>query len=99
MVHLKTTLDLHLVNRIYAMHYELLKVLQPVCMKYTAQGESWVTNIAWGKAKCHICQETLTKSCILSYKQSSSALSVLMYFTLKDVLTKDTPLKLNRFIE
>ena len=81
------------------MHYELLKVLLPVCMKYTAQGESCVANIALGEAKCYICNETLTKSCILSYKQSGSALSVLLYFTLKDVLTKDTPLKFNRFIE
>ena len=34
-----------------------------------------------------------------SYKQSGSALSVLLYFTLKDVLTEDTPLKFNAFIE
>ena len=43
--------------------------------------------------------ETLTKSCILSYKPSGSALSVLLYFTLKDVLTEDTPLKFNTFIK
>ena len=36
---------------------------------------------------------------ILSYKQSGSVLSVLLYFTLKDVLTEDTPLKVNTFIE
>ena len=64
-------------------------------MKYTARGESRVANIARG----YICQETLIKSCILSYKQSGSALSVLLYFTLKDVLTEDTPLKFNTFIK
>ena len=68
-------------------------------MKYTALGESWVANIAWGKAECYICHETLSKSCILSYKPSGSALSVLLHFKLKDVLTEDTPLKFNRFIE
>ena len=56
-------------------------------------------NIARGEAECYICHETLTKSCILSYKQSGSVLSVLLYFTLKDVLTEDTPLKVNTFIE
>ena len=57
-------------------------------MKYTARGESRVANIARDEAKCYICHETLTKSCILSYKRSGSALSVLLYFTLKDVLTE-----------
>ena len=33
-----------------------------------------------------------------TFIQSRSALSVLLYYTLKDVLTKDTPLKLNTFI-
>ena len=47
----------------------------------------------------YICHETLTKSCILSYKRSGSVLSVLLYFILKDVLTEDTPLKFNTFIE
>ena len=45
-------------------NYELLKALQPVCMVYTARGESQVANIARGKAECYICHETLTKSCI-----------------------------------
>ena len=40
----------------------------------------------------------LTKSCILSYKRSGSALSVLLYFKLKDVLTEDIPLKLTRLM-
>ena len=79
--------------------YVLLKALPPVCMKYTARGESRVANIARGEAECYICHETLTKSYILSYKRSDSALSVLLYFTLKDVLTEDTPLKFNTFIE
>ena len=68
-------------------------------MKYTARGESRVAKIARGEAECYICHETLTKSCILSYKRSGGALSVLLHFTLKDVLTKDTPLKFNIFIE
>ena len=58
-----------------------------------------MANIAQGKAECYICHETITKSCILLYNQSGSALSVLLYFTLKDVLTKDAPLKFNTFIE
>ena len=66
-------------------------------MKDTAQGESRVANIAQGE--CYICHETLIKSCILSYKQSGSALSVLLYFKLKDVLTEDIPLKFNTFNE
>ena len=52
-----------------------------------------MANIARGKAEFYICHETLTKICILSYKQSGSALSVLLYFTLKDVLTEEIPLK------
>ena len=40
--------------------YVLLKALPPVCMVYTARGESQVANIA----ECYICHETLTKSCI-----------------------------------
>ena len=39
------------------------------------------------------------KSYILSYKGSVSALSVLLYFKLKDVLTEDIPLKFNTFNE
>ena len=68
-------------------------------MEYTTQGESRVVNIAWGQGQveCYICHETLTKSCIVSYKQSGSALSVLFHFILKDVLTEDTPLKFNTF--
>ena len=50
-------------------------------MKYTAQDESRVANIA--RAECYICHETLIKSCILSYKQSGSALSVLLYLHLR----------------
>ena len=42
----------------------LLKALLPVCMVYTARGESQVANIARGEADCYICHETLTKSCI-----------------------------------
>ena len=62
--------------------YVLLKELPPVCMKYTARDESRVANIARGEAECYICHKTLIKSCILSYKQSGSVLSVLLHFTL-----------------
>ena len=44
--------------------YVLLKALPPVCMKYTAQDESRVANIARGEAECYICHETLIKSYI-----------------------------------
>ena len=64
-------------------------------MKYTAQDESRVANIAQGEAECYICHKTLIKSCILSYKRSGSTLSVLLYFILKDVLAVDVPLKFN----
>ena len=66
-------------------------------MKDTARGESQVANIA--RSECYICHKTLIKSCILSYKQSGSALSVLLYFKLKDVLTGDILLKFNTFNE
>ena len=79
--------------------YVLLKALPPVCMNYTARDESQVANIAQGKAECYICHKTLIKSCILSYKRSGSGLNVLLYFTLKDVLTEDIPLKFNTFNE
>ena len=42
----------------------LLKALLPVCIVHTAQGESQVANIAWGKADCYICHEALTLCCI-----------------------------------
>ena len=58
-----------------------------------------MANIARGEAECYICHKTLIKSCILSYKRSGSALSVLLYFILKDVLTEDFPLKFNTFNE
>ena len=35
----------------------ILKALPPVCMKYTARGESQVANIARGKTKCYICHK------------------------------------------
>ena len=52
----------HILYRFYI--YVLLKALLPVCMVYTARGESQVANIAQGEAKCYICHETLTKSYI-----------------------------------
>ena len=90
---------MHIYIYIYIYIHVLLKALPPVCIKYTARGESRVVNIAQGKAECYICHEILTKSCILSYKRSGSVLSVLLYFTLEDVLKEDTPLKFSTFIE
>ena len=48
--------------------YVLLIALPPVCMKYIAQDDSRVANIARGEAECYICHKTLINSCILSYK-------------------------------
>ena len=66
------TIKLKLVNYMYYLKH----CRHAVCMKYTARGESRVSNIARGEAECYICHETLTKSCILKYKRSGSALSV-----------------------
>ena len=66
----------------------LLKALPPVCIKYTARGESQVANIAQDKMECYICHDTLAISYIISYKQSGSALRALLYFILGEVLTK-----------
>ena len=49
-------------------------------MKYTARGESQVANIAQG--------EDSHQELYILYKQSSSALSVLLYFILTKVSTK-----------
>ena len=46
--------------RAYKIIKLLLKAQLPVCMKYTARGESRVANIARAEAKCYICHETLT---------------------------------------
>ena len=45
--------------------YILLKALPPVCMVYTARGESQVANIALGFALCYICHETLLYHCTI----------------------------------
>ena len=55
--------------------YVLLKALPPVCMKYTARGESRVAYIA----------RDPHQELYISYKRSSSVLSVLLYFTATDV--------------
>ena len=70
----------------HTMLYVLLKALPPVCMKYTAQDESRLANIA--EVKPSACHKTLIKSCILSYKRSGSVLCVLLYFTLTKVSAK-----------
>ena len=54
-------------------------------MKYTAQGESGVANIARGEARVLYLSRDPHQELYLSYKRSSSALSVLLYFTPTDV--------------
>ena len=49
----------------------------PVCIKYAAQDESRVENIAQGEAECYICPKTLIKSCMVSYKRNGSVLVLL----------------------
>jgi len=58
----------------HAISIPVVKVLLPVCMKYTARDESQVANIAQGKVECYISH--VIKSCIFSYNQSGSVLSV-----------------------
>ena len=53
-----------------------------------------MANIEQGKAKCYIWHKT-HQELYISCKGSSSALSILLYFTLKEVLTKYTSLKFN----
>ena len=65
----------------------LLKALPPVCMKYTAQGESRVANRAWGKPKCYIYLSWGSPRTYLSYKWSISVLSVLVYYTHSSIAT------------
>ena len=57
-------------------------------MKYTARGESRVANIALGEAKCYICHERA----VYFIQTKWQCLSVLLYFTLSEVLTKYTSL-------
>ena len=48
------------------------------------------------RAECQIQQEAIF---FMKLSPSGSALSVLLYFTLTDVLTDDIPLKFNTFME
>ena len=63
------------------MLYVLLKALPLVCMKYTAQDESRLANIARGKSECYVYHEALIKSCICSY-------GVLVLYCITEVSTK-----------
>ena len=56
------------------------KAFLPVCMMYTAWGESQGANIAQGRV-LYLSQDS-HQELYISYKQSGSALSVLLYFTL-----------------
>ena len=40
-------------HKVVSVLYVLLKVLPPVCMKYTARGESRVANIVRGEDECY----------------------------------------------
>ena len=55
-------------------------------MKYTAQ-----VRVEW--------QAKLSAIFVMRLSPRGSALSALLYFKLKDVLTEDTPMKFNTFIE
>ena len=69
------------VNIIMHMYnYVLLKALPPVCMVYTARGESQVANIARGRV-LYLSRDS-HQELYIPYKQSGSALSVLLYFAL-----------------
>ena len=72
-------------------------------MKYTANGESWLANIAQGEAKSYICHKTHQQLyTFIEMKWSGTAVSVLLYFiTFKEVLIKYTSLKfaVNTIIE
>ena len=56
---------------LYSTVHILLTALLPICMKYTARGESRVANIVQGEAECYICHETHTKSCIFHTKEAA----------------------------
>ena len=67
------------------MFFVLLKALPPVCIKYTARGESRVANIAaTRRSRVLYLSRDPHQELYLSYKRSS-ALSVLLYFTPTDV--------------
>ena len=52
--------------------------------------------ILYDKAECYICHKTLTNSCTcIFHTKKQQCLSVLLYFTPKEVLTKYTSLKFN----
>ena len=57
----------------------LLKALLPVCMVYTARGES---QVARGKAPVLYLSRDSHQELYIPYKGSGSALSVLLYFAL-----------------
>ena len=69
--------------------------MRPVCMKYTAQGNSRVANK--GEVNLYLSWDSHQE--LYTFIESGSALSVLLYFPLEDVLTEDTPLKFSTFIE
>ena len=60
---------------------------------YFIQTVGSASNIAQGKAEHYICHKTLIKSCIFSYKQSGSVLSVnpiVFHTNLTHLLNKQT---------
>ena len=69
-------------------------------MKCLAQGESpGVANIAYEKSSAIFVTRLSPRAVYFHTNRSGSVLSGLLYFTLKDVLTEDTSLKFNTFIE
>ena len=66
--------------------YVLLKALPPVCMKYTARGESRVANIAQGKVERYICHETLIKSCIFYTNKAAVCVNSQLFYNYFSIL-------------
>ena len=67
------------------------QALLPVCMKYPARVESHITNIAQGKASAIFVSRLFPR--VKYFMQRSYSYCVLLYFTLKEMLTKYTSLK------
>ena len=93
--------NIFLQNKIpVTVYYVLLKVLPPVCMKYTARDESRAANIALGFASCYICHKTLIKSCILYTNEAAVFFKCFIVFYTYQTVNKTQFLgHFNTFIE
>ena len=89
---MKTTLHRQLLSKQSDVSlYALLKALPPVCMKYTAGGESRVANIAQAKLSAIFVMRPSLRA--VSFIQTKcQCLSVLLYFTPINVRIKHSSL-------